>query len=149
LLEPVAGLREATPNDLPRILPVFAQMVVAESGVNPLEVDPAGFHQRWLRRIEQHRVWLWTENGRLIFSASIVSEAARVSYLEGIYVDPEMRGKGLGSRCLVQLSHHLLERADTLCLFANEENAPAQAFYLKAGFEPVCYYDTIFLHPKN
>lgn len=147
--EPVNGLREATPNDLPRLLPVYAQMVTEESGMNPLETDPAGFQQRWLRRIEQHRVWLWTENGTLLFCASIVSETPEVIYLEGIHVNPDARGRGYGARCLTQLSRRLLERAKTLCLFANEQNTHALTFYEKVGFEKHCYYDTIFLHPKN
>ena len=147
--EPVNGLREATPNDLPRLLPVYARMVAQESGVNPLETDSEGFRQRWLRRIEQHRVWLWTEDGTLLFCASIVSETADVIYLEGIHVNPDARGRGYGARCLSQLSRRLLERAKTLCLLANEQNAHVRAFYEKAGFEKHCYYDTIFLHPRN
>jgi ribosomal protein S18 acetylase RimI-like enzyme len=147
--EPVKGLREATPNDLPRLLPVYAQMVAEESGMNPLETDSAGFRQRWLRRIEQRRVWLWTEDGTLLFCASIVSETADVIYLEGIHVNPDARGRGYGARCLSQLSRRLLERAKTLCLFANEQNAQGRAFYEKIGFEAHCYYDTIFLHPRN
>src|SRR5438132_10454283 len=41
-LEPVNGLRQANPDDLPTILPVNAEMVYEESGVNPLDVDAAG-----------------------------------------------------------------------------------------------------------
>lgn len=147
--EPVSGLRQATPNDLPRVLPVNAQMVLEESGVNPLETDPTGFQERWLRRIEQGRVWLWTENGRLIFSANIMSEAPDVSYLEGIYVNPDERGKGYGLRCLSQLSSRLLESTRSLCLFVNEQNRGAQDFYRRAGYIVCGLYDTIFLHLKN
>jgi uncharacterized protein len=147
--EPVRGLRQATPNDLPRILPVNAQMVVDESGVNPLEVDPQGFQERWLRRIEQGRVWLWTENGRLIFSATVMSEATDVSYLEGIYVNPTDRGRGYGLRCLSQLSALLLKQTRSLCLFVNEQNRGAREFYRKAGYTVCCPYDTIYLHLKN
>ena len=147
--EPVSGLRQATPNDLPRVLPVNAQMVIEESGVNPLETDPKGFQERWLRRIEQGRVWLWTENGRLIFSANVMSEAPDVSYLEGIYVNPDERGKGYGLRCLSQLSSRLLENTRSLCLFFNEQNRGAQDFYRRAGYTVCGLYDTIFLHLVN
>lgn len=147
--EPLSGLRQATPNDLPRVLPVNAQMVLEESGVNPLETDPKGFQERWLRRIEQGRVWLWTENGRLIFSANVMSEAPDVSYLEGIYVNPDERGKGYGLRCLSQLSSRLLENTRSLCLFVNEENRGAQDFYRRAGYTVCGLYDTIFLHLVN
>lgn len=147
--EPVSGLRQATPNDLPRVLPVNAQMVFDESGVNPLETDAQGFQERWLRRIDQGRVWLWTENGRLIFSANVMSEAPDVSYLEGIYVNPAERGRGYGLRCLSQLSSRLLENTKSLCLFVNEQNRGAQEFYRRAGYTVCGLYDTIFLHLNN
>lgn len=147
--EPVTGLRQATPNDLPRVLPVNAQMVLEESGVNPLETDPKGFHERWLRRIEQGRVWLWTENGRLIFSANVMSEAPDVAYLEGVYVNPTERGRGYGLRCLSHLSRQLLDNTRSLCLFVNEQNIGAREFYRKAGYTVCGLYDTIFLHLKN
>lgn len=147
--DPVSGLRQATPNDLPRLLPVNAQMVLEESGVNPLEVDPNGFEERWLRRVEQGRVWVWTENGRLIFSANIMSEAPDVIYLEGIYVNPDERNKGYGLRCVSQLGSHLLKSTKSLCLLVNEQNQGAQDFYRKAGYTVCGHYDTIFLHLKN
>lgn len=147
--EPVAGLRLATPDDLEILLPMYADMVIAESGVNPLEVDAAGFQQRWLRRIEQGRVWVWIEDGRLIFNADIMCDTPDCIYLEGIYVDPDERGKGCGLRCLSQLSRNLLQRAKSICLLVNEQNKQAQAFYHKAGFTLCGYYDTIFLHLKN
>jgi len=147
--EPVSGLRQATPNDLPRVLPVNAQMVLDESAVNPMERDPTGLQERWLRRIEQGRVWLWTENGRLIFSANVMSKAPDVSYLEGIYVNPDERGKGYGLRCLSQLTNRLLTSTKSLCLLVNENNRRAREFYRTAGYAECGLYDTIFLHLKN
>jgi uncharacterized protein len=148
-LEPFVGLRQATTDDLPVILPVYAEMVCDESGVNPLEVDPAGFEKRWRRRIDQDRIWVSIENGQLMFNAAVMSETPDVIYLEGIYVNPEDRGRGLGVRCLSQLSQDLLQRAESLCLLVNEENQRARAFYERAGYTLCGYYDLIFLHPKE
>ncbi len=147
--EPIHGLRQANPDDLPLILPVNAEMVFDESGINPLDVDARGFQERWLRRIQQGRVWVWTENGRLIFNADVMCETPQVIYLEGIYVDANKRGQGYGLRCLSQLSSQLLQRAQSLCLFVNEQNVRGQAFYQKAGFKVCANYDTVFLHLKN
>lgn len=145
----VLGLRRATPDDLPTLLPVYGAMIAEESGVNPLDVDPQGYRQRWLRRIEQDRVWVWMENGRLIFNADIISDTPECIYLEGIYVNPEDRGKGYGLRGLSQLGATLLERTRSLCLFVNAENERAQAFYRRAGYALAGHYDTIFLGWKN
>jgi len=148
-LEHVSGLRQATRDDLSVILPVNAEMVFQESSVNPLEADPSGFERRWLRRIEQGRVWVWVENGRLIFNTSVMSETPDVIYLEGVYVHPDERGKGYGARCLSQLSRDLLQRAKSICLLVNEQHQQSHAFYRSAGFTLCAYYDSIFLHLKN
>jgi predicted GNAT family acetyltransferase len=147
--EAISGLRQATPNDLPRVLPVNAQLALSDSGINPLEKDPEGFQERCLRRINQGRVWLWTENGRLIFSANVMSKSIDVSYLEGIYVSPHDRGKGYGLRCLADLTNRLLKRTKSLCLLVNSQNRGAQQFYRRAGYTVCGLYDTIFLHLKN
>lgn len=143
--KPVFGLRRATLRDLEMLMPVHARMAVEESGVNPLEKDPNGFRLRCARRIEQGRVWVLIENGRLIFKADIISDTPDVVYLEGIYVDPEERGNGIGRRCLSQLTRNLLARTKTVSLLVNEMNQAATTFYAKAGFKLRAQYDTIFL----
>src|SRR5205823_3545684 len=91
-LAPVAELRRATLKELPAVLTVNARLAFAESGVNPLDTDPEGFRLRLARRIEQGRVWVWCERGRLMFKADVLAETAEVNYLEGIYVHPDERG---------------------------------------------------------
>lgn len=147
--KPVRGLRRATLRDLEMIMPVHAQMAFEESGVNPMEKDPNGFRLRCARRIEQGRVWVLIENGRLIFKADIMSDTSEVIYLEGIYVAPEERGNGIGLRCLSQLTRNLLARTKTVSLLVNEQNETASAFYLKAGFKLRAQYDTIFLQQAS
>jgi uncharacterized protein len=143
--KPVQGLRRATLRDLEKLLPVQAEMAFEESGVNPMEKDPNGFRLRCARRIEQGRVWVLFEQGRLVFKADIMSDTPEVVYLEGIYVAPEDRGQGMGSRCLSQLTRNLLARTKTVSLLVNEQNEKASEFYLKAGFKLRAHYDTIFL----
>jgi ribosomal protein S18 acetylase RimI-like enzyme len=147
--EPVPGLRLAAPDDLELVMPVHAGMAFEESGVNPLEVDPEGFRRRCARRIEQGRVWVWAEDGRVIFKADVISETPEVSYLEGVYVNPEERSKGLGLLCFAQLSRDLLARTKSLCLLVNEQNREAQALYRKSGYQFRSYYDTIFLQQQS
>ena len=141
----VKGLRRATLDDLERVMPVQARMCWEESGDNPLERDADGFRRRYVRRIEQGRVWVLVEDGRLIFKADVISDTPEVIYLEGIYVNPEERGKSYGLNCLSQLSRGLLERTRSICLFNSALKLKAQAFYIKAGYRPHSYYDAIFL----
>lgn len=144
--EAVPGLRRGTSEDLDQVMAVQAEMAFAESGVNPLEADPEGFRRRCLRRIEQGRVWVLTEEDRLIFKADIVSETPEVKYVEGVWVAPGRRGRGYGLRCLSQLSRELLARSGAVTLLVNEKAPEAVAFYRRAGYKLRSYYDTIFLH---
>jgi GNAT superfamily N-acetyltransferase len=147
-LEPVENLRQATLDELQPVMAVQARLAEAESGVNPLEVDPEGFRLRTARRIEQGRVWVWMQGERMIFKADVMSRTPDVIYLEGVHVHAEERGKGYGLRCMSQLGRQLLSRATSLCLLVNERNKDAQSFFFKAGFKLRDCYDTIFLQSQ-
>jgi hypothetical protein len=145
----VPGLRQATIDDLGDVVAAHAAMAFEEVGVNPLESDPIGFRLRTARRIEQGRVWVLIEDERLIFKADIVSDTPDVIYLEGVYVNPAERGKGYGSRCLMQLGRFLLARSVAISLLVNERNQAALALYRKAGYQLRSYYHSIFLQEKQ
>lgn len=143
--EPIEGLRQATLDDLDQIVPVHAMTVIDESGVDPLETDPEGFRRRCARRIGMGRTWVYKDKGRVIFKAEVISESPEVTYLEGVWVAPDERGKGIGKRCMSQLGRRLLQSTESLSLLVNEQKRDAQAFYRSAGYKFICYYETIFL----
>jgi len=150
LRRPLSGyeavdLRTAMVTDLEKVLSVNASMACDEGGINPLQHDPSGFRQRTARRIDQDRIWLWIQEGRLIFKADVVGETPQVAYLEGIHVHEEERRRGFGLRCLNQLSSILLTRSQSICLTVNERNHKAAAFYEKAGYQFHSDYETIYL----
>lgn len=141
----VAGLRQATLDDLQMIVTVNAEMACQESGINPLAKDSTGFLERSARRIRQGRSWIWVENGRLVFKTDIIAQTRQAAYVEGVYVHPEKRGKGYGLRCVLQLTEYLLMRAGSVCLTVNEKFPQALSFYKRAGFDIASRYDTIYL----
>jgi predicted GNAT family acetyltransferase len=146
--EPVPGLRLATLTDLDLVVPAHAQSAFEESGVNLLQIDPEGFRQRCARRIEQGQTWVWIENGKLLFKAEVLTETTLVTYLEGVWVDPLERGKGYGVRCITQLGQDFLTRSSRVCLLVNEKSEGARAFYKRAGYKFIGYYDTVFLKQR-
>ncbi|HKC66575.1 MAG TPA: GNAT family N-acetyltransferase [Pyrinomonadaceae bacterium] len=148
-LEPVTNLRLASLAELQEVMLVQGEMAFQESGINPMKVDLAGFSSRCSRRIEQGRVWVWMEDGRLIFKADVISDTPEVIYLEGIYVNPEVRSKGYGARCMSQLARVLLQRTDSLSILVNDESQRAAAFFDRIGFKLRGYYDTIFLEQRE
>jgi len=133
--EAVPGLRPATADELLPVAEAHAEVAQGESGVNPLEKDREGYLKRVLRRIEQGRVWVVFEDDKLVFKADVIAETSEVMYLEGIYVNAESRGRGIGANCLSQLSRILLEKVKYVCLLSNVDFRQAHNAYLKAGFK--------------
>ena len=139
------NLRIADESELLPIAEAHAEVAFQESGVNPLVRDREGFLRRTLARIEKGRTWVVFENGELLFKADIVAENTEVMYLEGIYVNPKRRGKGLGTNCLSHLCSILLDKVKHICLLSNVEFKNAHRAYLKAGFKMQNTFQTIFV----
>jgi ribosomal protein S18 acetylase RimI-like enzyme len=140
----VGGLRPATGEDLEHVVHAQAAMAFETSGVDPLKKDPVGFRQRYLRRIDKKRVWVVIENRRLIFKTDIIADTPHASYIEGVYVRPEERGKGLGRRYVTALGRILLERTNAIYLFVEHKDTRTKSFYSNLGFTVSGQYDLLY-----
>ena len=141
----VGEMRLANLGDLDQIVPVQAAMAEFESGVNPFEVDREAFRARCARRIEMGRIWVLEEDGKLVFKADIQADTPDVIYLEGVWVAPAERGKGIGRKCMRQLCRDLLTRSKSVCLLVNQESERSHTFYRMCNFKMRGVYDSIFL----
>lgn len=138
-------IREAKACELVPIAEAQAEIAFMECGVDPMKQDRDGFLKRVLRRIEQGRIFVVFENGKLVFKADIIAETSEVIYLEGIYVASEYRGQGVGSSCLAKLSLELLKRAENICLLSNIEFKNAHRSFSKAGYKNTDKCTTLFV----
>lgn len=138
------ALRQATRDELLQVAEAQGEIAFMECGKNPMDTDREGFLGRVSRRIDQGRVFVVVEDGMLVFKADIIAESADVAYLEGIYVAPESRGKGIGSSYLAELSIRLLDRVRNVCLLSNIEFTEAHKTYNRAGFRDTDECVTIF-----
>jgi hypothetical protein len=146
--QPVSKLRQAKADDLEAVMLVQSEMALAEGGVNPMKTDPLGFRQRYARRIELGRTWVWREDQHLIFKVDIMSETPEATYLEGVWVNPQERNKDYGLRCLTQVGRKLLRQTDSLCVLVNETNLKGHSFYRRAGFKARGCYQSVFVQSR-
>jgi predicted GNAT family acetyltransferase len=140
----IKGLRPATPADLEHVVSAQAAMALETSGVDPLKKDPVGFRERYLRRIEKGRVWVLIENGHLVFKTDVIADTPQAAYIEGVYVSPEERGKGIGRSCVNTLGRILLQHTQAIYLFVEQENTRTRSFYLDLGFSIGGQYDLLY-----
>ena len=127
-------VRAARPEELERIAEAHAEVTFIESGVDPLSRDREGFIRRVARRIEQGRTFVAFEGDRLLFKADVMSLTGEAAYIEGVYVAEEHRGRGVGPKCLSEVTRRLLGAVDHVCLLSNDEMTGAHRAFEKAGF---------------
>ncbi len=134
--------------DMSQLIPVAeaqAEVAFIECGVDPMARDREGFLRRVARRIEQNRVFVAMDGDKLVFKADIIAETNDVIYLEGVWVAPEYRDSGIGSKCLAMLSLELLKQAEHICMLSNVEFEGAHRSFLKAGFQKTDECTTLFV----
>jgi uncharacterized protein len=127
------GLRSATLDDLDLLVPAAAAAHAEEIGVDPLEHDPQGFRWRTRSQIEEGRSWLWAEEGTIRFKAEASAWTPSAVQLQQVWVDPQARRRGDGSRGLRDLCRLLLRQTPIVCLFVRPENEAAIRLYDSIG----------------
>jgi len=144
-IEPVSELRIATRDELEQVVSAHAEMVLAETGIDPLAMDAVGFRERCTQRIDRGRVWVWMKDGELIFKTDIMAETPESVYMEGLWVNPKERGNAYGRRCIATLSRQLGSGSQVVSAFVDAETSLFESLYRKAGFVEVGEYAKIYL----
>ena len=139
------NVENANMDQLIAVAEAQAEVAFMECGVDPMIRDREGFLKRVARRIEQKRVFVVNDGDKLVFKADIIAETDNVIYLEGVYVAPEYRGKGIGSKCLSKLSLDLLDRVEHICMLSNVDFEGAHKSFQKAGFKNTDQCTTLFV----
>ena len=142
-------LRLATTTDLELLIPVHARLACNQSGVDPRDVDKEGFVERYQQRIRNGRTWVLTENDRLIFKADVITATHETCYLEGVWVNPDVRSMGYGRACIAELARMLLWRSRSISVLVNDNDTEAQSFYKSCGFHVRGSYRTVFLSGRT
>ena len=138
-------LRMARKEEVLAIAEAHAEVAEIETGRNPMLGDRDGFVGRALRRIEQERTFVVFDGDKLVFKVDVISQTSKTAYLEGLYVAPEYRGKGVGAALLSNVCLQLLDRVDNVCLLSNVEFKDAHRCFFKAGMRNTDACTTLFV----
>lgn len=136
-LQPGADLehvRYGRSDDLDLLIPACAAMHREEIGIDPLERDAFGYHQRVLDLVENKRSFVMLEEGQIVFKCEISAQTDEVVQLMGVWTAPALRGRGYARVGLTEVCGHLLGQGRRVTLFVNDFNRPARELYEKLGF---------------
>jgi ribosomal protein S18 acetylase RimI-like enzyme len=149
LAEPPPGhgvARLATPADEERVLYLSAAMYTEEMGENPLARDPSGYRRRVQILTARRWTYVYDVGGDLQFKMDIGCASNRGAQIQGVYVPPEVRGRGVGTTAMAACCNLAFQRHPTLSLYVNDFNAPAVALYERLGFRREPYdFQTVIL----
>lgn len=148
----VAGhplLRPAREEEVAAVLPASVAMFTEEYGYSPLGAG-GGYEQRVRQLVAAGRSFVVMDEAapepRVLFKAEIGALSLGVAQIQGVWVTPEERGRGLGvagTAAVVQRAYELGAR--TVSLYVNDYNTAAQRTYRRVGFHQVGEYATIVL----
>ena len=143
-------MRASRPEDFDALLPAAIHMFRGEVGYDPTEHGHGVYEDRLRRLISHHRSFVqFGDVGgarRVVFKAEIGVIGAGVAEVQGVWVEPLLRGRGLARAGMAAVAD--LVRADlapTLSLYVNSFNRSAIAAYEAVGFHRVGTFATVML----
>jgi uncharacterized protein len=116
--------------------PACVAMFTEEVGVSPTAGDGgASYRARLEQLIRSGRAFARIENDRVIFKAEIGAVTPQVCQVQGVWVRPECRGRGLAAPGMAAVVAEATRSiAPVVSLYVNDFNSPARAAYRRVGF---------------
>jgi uncharacterized protein len=136
LVEPDRGVRRVRLDEADILWPACVAMFTEEVGVSPTAGDGgASYRARLEQLIRSGRAFARIENGQVIFKAEIGAVTPQVCQVQGVWVRPEFRGRGLAAPGMATVVAEATRSiAPVVSLYVNDFNHPARAAYRRVGF---------------
>lgn len=142
---PDPWVRPATLHDLDLLLPACVAMFTEEVGVSPVS---GGMHAAYRARIAElistGRSFVRIDDGVLVFKAEIGAATSSACQVQGVWVNPEYRGRGIsepGMAAVVEWSRSTI--APVVSLYVNDYNVAARRCYEAVGFRDHGVFATV------
>jgi len=136
LVDPDRLVRMVRPDELGTLMPACVAMFTEEVGISPLGLDGgAAYRGRVVELIRAGRSFARIEAGQVVFKAEIGAVTPLACQVQGVWVPPELRGRGHASHGMAAVVATALHSvAPVVSLYVNDYNAPARSAYRRVGF---------------
>ena len=132
-------VRRVRVDELSTLVPACVAMFTEEVGVPPDSGDGGALYRARVEElVRSGRAFARIENGRVVFKAEIGAVTRHACQVQGVWVHPELRGRGHSTSGMAAVVRYALaEIAPRVTLYVNDFNGPARAAYRKVGFRQV------------
>jgi predicted GNAT family acetyltransferase len=139
------AVRLVRPSEVDQLFPAAVSMYTEEVGVSPLiDDDGRGYRRRIAELVKGKRAYARFIGDRVIFKAELAIVTRRTTQVQGVWVDPEFRGRGLAAAAMATVLQDALRRvAPTVSLYVNDYNTPARHVYARCGFKAAGSFATV------
>lgn len=145
MVEPDPAVRPVRDDELDVLLPACIDMFTEEVGVSPVAAgDGALYRARVRELVVGGRALARIDDGRVVFKAELGSVSSGACQVQGVWVAPELRGRGLSAPGMAAVVQYARQRfAPTVSLYVNGFNVPARRTYERVGFDRVGTFATV------
>jgi predicted GNAT family acetyltransferase len=138
-IAPDPRVRTVARGQLDVLMPACVAMFTEEVGISPVGADGGLLYRcRIAELVESGRAFARIEDDEVVFKAEIGAATPAVCQVQGVWVEPGRRGRGLaapGVAAVVELARGFI--APTVTLYVNDFNSAALATYRRVGFRQV------------
>jgi predicted GNAT family acetyltransferase len=138
-------VRLVRPNEAEQLFPAAVAMYTEEVGVSPLADDGGrGYRRRITELVKGKRAYARFEGDVVIFKAELAIITRRTTQVQGVWVHPDYRGRGLATGAMAAVVADALRRvAPTVSLYVNDYNLAARRVYQRCGFVSAGSFATV------
>jgi predicted GNAT family acetyltransferase len=139
------GVRYSNLSDLEELMPACVAMFTEEVGVSPTANGAASaYRNRISELVSGRRSFVKYLDSELVFKAEVGTVGAGVAQIQGVWVKPEHRGKGISVPAMAAVVKLILaDLAPVASLYVNDYNEVALNTYRSVGFEQVDTFATV------
>ena len=130
---PAEDLRPAGEKDLSWLAEAGYALAREDLGVPAWALSRPRLRMVAAGRIRKGKTFVIRRGGKPVFKVNLAVGVREGALIEGVFTDPEHRGKGLASRGVAALCGELLREYPLVALHVGAENRPARRAYEKAG----------------
>jgi uncharacterized protein len=138
------GVRLVSLDEVDTLYPAAVAMYTEEVGVEPAGAGDRSYHDRIVELVRARRAYARFAGNRVVFKAEVAVVTRHTAQVQGVWVAPEFRGRGLAVAGMATVVDDVLRRvAPTVSLYVNDYNEAARRVYARCGFRQVGTFATV------